>query len=114
MADYINMKLLYFLIGVYFFPFWNEIEWGLNEAWKLNTEMNSLMKVQYYFICSKCLFDLLLYLEGKARLALLNIVTSRNGDSANVPVVFPSSKVISNMSSVETFEPYDFQNFFSK
>lgn len=32
MADYINMKLLYFLIRVYFSPFWNEIEWGLNEA----------------------------------------------------------------------------------
>lgn len=114
MADYINMKLLYCLIRVYFSPFWNEIEWSWNESWKLNIEISSLMRVEYCFICLKCFFDLLLYLEGKARLGLLNIVTSWNGDSENLPVVFLSSKVIRNVSYVETCEPYHSQDVFWK
>jgi len=67
MTDGINMKCLDFLMLVYFPPFWNEIERGLNVSKKLTVEVSSLMRVEYYLMCLICCIALLSYYGGKGK-----------------------------------------------
>lgn len=58
-------------------------------------------------------FETLLYYyatEGKVRQALLNVVTSRNGGLAKLPMVFPSTVVLRNISFVGNSESCDSQD----
>lgn len=58
-------------------------------------------------------FETLLYYyitEGKVRQALLNVVTSWNGDLAKLPMVFPSAVVLRNISFVGNSESCDSQD----
>lgn len=74
----------------------------------LHIEVSSVMRVEYYFMCLKHSFALLIHYRRKSKASFIKrCVTSWNGDLANLPMVFPSTEVWRNMSFVENWESCD-------
>lgn len=91
-----------------FSPCRHAIKWGLNASYTLRSVLWWGLNI------ISCVWNILLlyyYItEGKVRQALLNVVTSWNGDLANFPVVFPDTEVLRNMSFAENSESCDWED----